>query len=147
MSRPNLAFFSLTTVKSLSFEAVRYMVLQLVTSMWKEWVTVAHFQHNLSNNFLDPEDEVSFLPFFPQFLSLTPPHSSSLSLFLFLFSLVLFFFKSTAGSLKTIRKIPKKVPKKSIYNLTSWRQQYSFISLFFCVHLDLYVYNPSLNLS
>jgi len=74
--------------KSLSFEAVQYMVLQLVTSMWKEWVTLVHFQHNSSNNFLDPEDEVYFLPFFPQFLSLTPPHPSSLSLFLLLFSLV-----------------------------------------------------------
>lgn len=58
--------------QSLRFGAVQYVVLQLVTSTWKERVTVQHFQHNSSNNFFDPEDEVYFLPFSPQFLSLSP---------------------------------------------------------------------------
>lgn len=58
--------------QSLSSEAVQYVVLQLVRSMWKERVTSKHFQHNSSNNFFDPKDEVYFLPFSPQFLSLSP---------------------------------------------------------------------------
>ena len=58
--------------QSLHFGAVQYVVLQLVTSTWKDRVTVRHFQHNSSNNFFDPKDEVYFLPFSPQFLSISP---------------------------------------------------------------------------